>query len=192
MPVPKKRRYNSTVKTQKQANAVTLLGLFNEFPVVEQLCSCLAIGDIISLTRTCKRLSPLYQEVLPSQWNVDRHLQRFVDNPIAFRIMMADCDALVSGSLALQFFERTTWSESDLDVYVHISRSNDFRLYLCEHEGYVPMQDKLLEDYKSDNELLEVCEQLPTSNLWNVAADLAVRCTLYKRRKNQATLRKYR
>ena len=160
MPVPKKRRYNSTVKKQKQANVVTLLELFNEFPVVEKLCSYLAIGDIISLTRTCKRLSPLYQEVLPSQWNVDRHLQRFVDNPVAFRMMMADCDALVSGSLALQFFERKTWLESDLDVYVNFSRSIDFRQYLCEHEGYVPTEEKPLDDYKSNNELLEVCPQL--------------------------------
>lgn len=162
MPVPKKRRYNSTAKRQNQAKGVTLLALFNEFPIVEKLCSCLDIGDIISLTRTCKRLSPLYQELLPSQWNVDRHLQRFVDNPVAFRIMMADCEALVSGSLALQFFERTTWSESDLDVYVNVSRSNDFRQYLCEHEGYHPMEEKPLDDYKSNNELVEVCQQIPT------------------------------
>ena len=156
MPVPKKRRYNSTAKTQKQANVVTLLDLFNIFPVVEKLCCCLAIDDIISLTRTCKRLSSLYQEQLPSQWNVDRHLQRFLDNPVAFRFMMAECDALVSGSLALQFFKRTTWLESDLDVYVNFSRSNEFRQYLCEHEGYILTQEKVLDDYKSINELFEV------------------------------------
>jgi hypothetical protein len=31
---------------------------------------------------------------------------------------MGKHDALISGSIALQFFERVVWRESDLDIYV--------------------------------------------------------------------------
>ncbi|KAF8534796.1 hypothetical protein BDD12DRAFT_858694 [Trichophaea hybrida] len=31
---------------------------------------------------------------------------------------MGECDAVLSGSAALQFFDRVRWSECDLDIYV--------------------------------------------------------------------------
>ena len=75
-------------------NMVTILDLFSQFPIVEGICSSLGIGDIVSLTRTCNHLSTLYRSLLSSQWNVDKHLRRFVDNPLAFRTRLAKCDAL--------------------------------------------------------------------------------------------------
>ena len=75
-------------------NPVTVLDLFSKFPIVDEICAGLGIGDIISLTRTCKSLSSLYRSLLSSQWNVDKHLRRFVDSPVTFRSQMARCDAL--------------------------------------------------------------------------------------------------
>lgn len=64
----------------------------------------------------------------------------------------------VSGSLALQFFERTTWSSSDLDIYVRANGSASFSRYLCEQEGYMLADEtNLADDYEDDgNEIAEV------------------------------------
>ena len=64
----------------------------------------------------------------------------------------------VSGSLALQFFERTTWSSSDLDIYVRATGSASFSRYLCEKEGYVLANEtNLADDYEDEgNEIAEV------------------------------------
>lgn len=37
---------------------------------------------------------------------------------MGLRQKIADADALISGSFALQFFEGTVWREADLDIYV--------------------------------------------------------------------------
>lgn len=107
------------------------------YPVFDRICSYLGIEDIISLTRTCKRLSSLYQVLLSTQWNVDRALRRFVDNPHQFRSKLGEYNAIVSGSFALQFFDRVVWPESDLDIFILDSRQEGFMAYLCESEGYV-------------------------------------------------------
>ena len=81
-------------KERASAHAATILDLFAQFPIFDEICHCLDIGDIIRLTRTCKCLSTLYRSLLPSQWNVDKHLRRFVDRPLTLRHQMASCDAL--------------------------------------------------------------------------------------------------
>ena len=50
---------------------------------------------------------------------------------------MATHDALISGSFAIQFFERVNWNESDLDIFVEgETGAAEFEQYLCEREGY--------------------------------------------------------
>lgn len=50
---------------------------------------------------------------------------------------MAAHDALISGSFAIQFFERVNWIESDLDIFVQDETGTwEFEQYLCEREGY--------------------------------------------------------
>jgi len=54
---------------------------------------------------------------------------------------MRACGAVVSGSSALQFFDRVYWRESDLDVYFDCSVNADpvqrMGKYLVDVEGYV-------------------------------------------------------
>lgn len=50
---------------------------------------------------------------------------------------MGKHDVLISGSFAIQFFERVTWKESDLDLYAQAGSSTEaLHKYLCEKEGY--------------------------------------------------------
>ncbi|MCJ1469260.1 hypothetical protein MMC07_007893 [Pseudocyphellaria aurata] len=109
----------------------------SRYPIFDRICSFLPIDSIVALTRTCRGLSELYRYLIPLQWNVDRLLSRFVSDPDRFRSQMGRHNALVSGSVALQFFERVLWKEADLDIYVEQGESAEaFAKYLTESEGY--------------------------------------------------------
>ena len=115
----------------------TLISLLIVFPICDHLCYILPISDLINITRTCKRFSSLYQDALPRQWNVNKRLERFSQAPKGFRGQMGKSGALISGSFAIQFFERVLWKESDLDIFVeHGPKASNFERYLCENEGY--------------------------------------------------------
>ncbi|CZR53261.1 uncharacterized protein PAC_03139 [Phialocephala subalpina] len=84
-------------------------------------------------------LSTPFETLFKTQWNINRNLGRFVSNPVAFRSVMACHEAFISGSFALQFFARTTWKESDLDIYVSEhppERAAALGNHLIEREGY--------------------------------------------------------
>jgi len=114
------------------------LEVFNYGPILETLGKCLAIADVVAVTRTCKQLSKLYAYLIPTQWNVDTLLKRFVEHPKELRAQIGKHNALISGSFALQFFERPTrWEAADINIYVE--RGNDatcLSRYLIEQEGY--------------------------------------------------------
>ena len=59
-------------------------------------------------------------------------------------------NAIVSGSVALQFFERVVWKDSDLDIFIrHGENAEAFEKYLTEEEGYKFMsQNRSREGYK--------------------------------------------
>ena len=129
---------SSSSNCMKQAKKSTFLDLTQSYPVFDQLCIHLRIREIINLTRTCKALSHLYQTLLSlQQWNVDRNLLRFVKDPRRFRSQLGKCDGLISGSFALQFFERVYWKESDLDIFIEVGEeARKFEHYMTNVEGY--------------------------------------------------------
>ena len=50
---------------------------------------------------------------------------------------MGICNALISGSFALQYFEGVRWTEPDLDMFVEDgSDATEMEHYLCKSEGY--------------------------------------------------------
>ncbi|MCJ1371710.1 hypothetical protein MMC20_002929 [Loxospora ochrophaea] len=106
------------------------------YPIFDQICSYLHPADIFALQRSCKKLSNVYNVLLRTQWNVDRGLRRFVKDPRRLRSLLGEHDALLSGSVALQFFERTTWPECEMKVFVEKgAKTEAFHTYLRE-EGY--------------------------------------------------------
>ncbi|KIJ35371.1 hypothetical protein M422DRAFT_136833, partial [Sphaerobolus stellatus SS14] len=58
------------------------------------------------------------QEYWTYVYDVNRILRHFFSDPIAFRCLQAQTGTLISGFIAVQFFARTFWKESDLDLYV--------------------------------------------------------------------------
>ncbi|TGO46064.1 hypothetical protein BCON_0347g00110 [Botryotinia convoluta] len=114
--------------------------IFLCYPIFDNICTHLDPNEILLLRATTKQLSPLFESLFKTQWSINRQLKRFVENPIRFRSKLAAHDALISGSFALQFFERRFWQDSDLDIYVNGSDEsgslNRLGEYLVNNEGY--------------------------------------------------------
>ena len=134
--------------------AVGFLDLLQAYPIFSKISSFLAVRETVFLSRTCKALSHLHRTLLSSNhWDVDRDLRRFVKDPRRLRQQLGQHNALISGSFALQFFERVTWEKSDLDIFLGHGEVESFKQYLVEEEGYRLVSDQI--DYGMEA-LLEV------------------------------------
>ncbi|KIM29370.1 hypothetical protein M408DRAFT_68065 [Serendipita vermifera MAFF 305830] len=86
--------------------------------LVDSIYRHLSVADILSLNLVCSAVYAAVRKWLPAAYNVENHFRRFFDDPLSFRVMQARTGTIVSGSNALQFFERTYYPGSDLDLYV--------------------------------------------------------------------------
>jgi hypothetical protein len=115
---------------------VDLLEGSQYYPIYRSVLSRLDSLSVIRLTLTCRRLVRLYRDAIPSEWSLDRLLGRFVKKPQALRGVMRDHRVVISGELALQFFERSTVTDH-MDMFV---REGDGAValssYLVDTEGY--------------------------------------------------------
>ena len=78
----------------------------------------------LSISRTCRIGHEAVKSYMRQAYNINRILTPFITSPLAFRQLQARTGALISGSAALQFFDRSYYPEADLDIYV----SHKFRL----------------------------------------------------------------
>ena len=76
--------------------------------------------SLLRISRTCKICLIVVKSYVKRRFNINRHLSRFFpdEQAVAFRSLQARTGTLVSGSNALQFFDRSFYPESDLDIYV--------------------------------------------------------------------------
>lgn len=112
----------------------------------KRIIQCLDIKSLLNLARMKQAVRKL---VYTHEWNINDKLRRFVKNPIAFRRHQSQTRAIISGSFALQFFERVTWPDSDLDVFIDESKSGAYACmleYLISSEGYTLAEDGTDED----------------------------------------------
>ena len=100
-------------------------------------------GDLYRLKRTCKRAQAVIEAYIRREFNINRHLLRFFKNPLEFRSLQARTATLISGSNALQFLDRTTHEESDLNLYVYFEHRLEVGRWLMKN-GYAfePMRDQ--------------------------------------------------
>ena len=146
----------SSVESQQEALLVNIKPTFTSifdrntcYPFFVRVCAHLSIAEIVALTRTCKKFADLYQYLVPTYWDVNRRLHRFVRDPHGFRSQMAKFDALIAGSFVIQFFERTSWEVSDLDIYVEgDERANAFQSYLLNKEEYTEISSTKIPRYE--------------------------------------------
>ena len=125
-----------SASSSSQSKFLSVFDRETHYPVFSSLCGYLSTSEIVSLTRTCKKLSSLYRYLLPVQWDVDAGLRRYFDDPKCFRSQMAKDDALLIGSFAIRYFERTVCACAPLEVVVQRGGSQLVSKYLSDEAGY--------------------------------------------------------
>ena len=109
--------------------------MFVRHPVYDKILSCLSPVSLTRMSYVNHTVRSATQDFASRAYNVNRRLLRFVKDPVTFRSLMARTRMVISGSFALQFFDRTFYPESDLDLYLHPNRDMiEVGLYL-EREG---------------------------------------------------------
>ncbi|KAI0722521.1 hypothetical protein C8Q76DRAFT_645374 [Earliella scabrosa] len=114
--------------------------------ITEPIFSRLPPSALLRLSRTCRTAYSAVSIYTRAAYNIDRLLSRFFPSSLAlhphlhararaFRSLQARTGTLVSGSVALQFFDRVVWHESDLDLYVHMRHRREVGVWLMA-EGY--------------------------------------------------------
>ena len=116
----------------------------------------LSAAALVRLSSTCRIAHASIQAYISVAFNVDRLLSRFFPPATpgcsttcahdhthteehararAFRSLQAATGTLISGSSALQFFDRKVWPESDLDLYAYARHRREVGRWLLA-EGY--------------------------------------------------------
>ncbi|PPQ91333.1 hypothetical protein CVT25_003773, partial [Psilocybe cyanescens] len=86
----------------------------------DYLLDGLSPGDLYRYARTCKNAHEAVASFVRRHFHLHNLLRRYFkpDDIVAFRRLQCVTGMLISGSTALQFFERVIYPESDLDLYV--------------------------------------------------------------------------
>lgn len=75
--------------------------------------------QLILLATVCRTTYDVVSRYMKTAFNIDERLSRFFSNVQSFHCMQALTSTVISGSFALQFFDRSFYPSSDLDLYVH-------------------------------------------------------------------------
>ncbi|KAI0841850.1 hypothetical protein F5Y06DRAFT_292673 [Hypoxylon sp. FL0890] len=114
--------------------------LLNIHPIRQRIMRHLNTQDVLNLGRTA---SAMRYNIINNDWDINRKLARFIKDPTRFRSQLGRSDALISGSFVLQFFERTIWPDSDLDIVVQDGVNLEgLSKFLTTVEGYKMIEEE--------------------------------------------------
>ncbi|TDL14741.1 hypothetical protein BD410DRAFT_691149, partial [Rickenella mellea] len=68
-------------------------------------------AEIIRMSKTCVAAWKSIESYSSRAWSIHRNLRRFVKDAIEFRSLQARTGTVISGSVALQFIDRTFYPE---------------------------------------------------------------------------------
>ncbi|KAI0061371.1 hypothetical protein BV25DRAFT_782845 [Artomyces pyxidatus] len=91
--------------------------LFGNAVIVDLICAYSSPATFIGLSKTCKLALASVRGYMRRAYNINRHLLHWFADPAAFRALQARTATLISGSNALQFFDRTVYTTADLDLF---------------------------------------------------------------------------
>lgn len=85
---------------------------------LDEFFSVWPIDSIMRVSLTNFRLHSAIRAYKCAIWDPDIFFSRWFARPESFRRILGRCNAVVSGSQALQFFDRTEYLDSDLDIFM--------------------------------------------------------------------------
>lgn len=103
--------------------------------IVDTILDVVSPVDAIHFASSCRLAKRSVTRYRSFVFNINRRLRRFFHDPLAFRSLQAKTHTLISGSFALQFFDRSEYADSDLDLYTHPGFSRAVGHWLID-EGY--------------------------------------------------------
>ncbi|TFK63286.1 hypothetical protein BDN72DRAFT_776064, partial [Pluteus cervinus] len=83
----------------------------------------LGARDLVRMFSVDRQFHAVAAEYMKRHWKVDRILKPFFfeEERLRFRHLQEEIGVVISGSAALQFFDRVKFENSDLDLYVHMA-----------------------------------------------------------------------
>lgn len=96
----------------------SFLRVFKHGDVSDQILDKCTPLRIFRMRRTCKAAKQAVDDYISRVYKIERQLSRFFSDPASFRTLQLRTGVVISGSMALQFLDRTVYKESDLDLYV--------------------------------------------------------------------------
>ena len=110
--------------------------IFGRPPIYDAIFSCLTPLALARMASTSRAIRSATRDFQRRAYNINKRLKRYFSNPQSFRSLMARTDMVISGSFALQFFDRSFYPESDLDLYVYYNEKlHEIASHLLK-EGY--------------------------------------------------------
>lgn len=86
----------------------------------DHLLAALSPKQLMLLATICRTTYNMVSRYMTTAFSIDERLSRFFPDVRSFRCMQALTSTIISGSFALQFFDRSFYPGSDLDLYVHL------------------------------------------------------------------------
>lgn len=102
----------------------------------DRFLSFLSPQDLVAVSRLDRASNVKLRVYFRRMFTIDCLLAPFLSHVNDFRVMQSRTGALISGSTALQLFNRDRYAEADLDVYVEGRYAVDVVNHLLECETY--------------------------------------------------------
>jgi len=109
--------------------------LHGDDKLIKYFFSFVGVEDILKVMQTSKTMEKLCRIYIRFEWDVRRCLRPWFVDVDGFRRKLERCNAVISGSQALQFFDRDHYPGSDMDLYVRSSSAEDLGRWLL-RDGY--------------------------------------------------------
>lgn len=94
--------------------------LISPTSILYRWLSFVDLKAILALSGTSRSIRGVVRLYYDATWSISRFLRSWFRNVVEFRIALHVCDALISGSQALHFFDRTYHEASDMDIFVRL------------------------------------------------------------------------
>ncbi|KAH6911171.1 hypothetical protein BKA70DRAFT_1146507 [Coprinopsis sp. MPI-PUGE-AT-0042] len=138
----------------RKSQTKAVQGVFSAAPIYDNILSLVDPGDAIRLGKTCRSATQAYHNFISRAYNIDKLYRRWFKDTTGFRRLQAKTGTLVSGSTAVQYFDRTFYESSDIDIYTFRKEAVEVAEWIV-GEGYVYQAIGAFPDYESHIEQLK-------------------------------------
>ena len=118
------------------SNNTPLILVMNNNDISTMILDRCSARSLVLLLRTNRQVNTIVTAYIKKTYDIYRFLCRYFTDPLSFRYLQAYTGTVISGSTALQFFDRGFYPESDFDIYVPKAWGSEVGHFLL-RAGYV-------------------------------------------------------